>query len=75
MIEREVLTPDRVRRALKQAEADAKARVRKDPDAKKKLEAQIKDLMREWDNIYALSKQKLDDPKRVTDRGRYYGRP
>ena len=67
MIEREVLTPERVQQALRKAKADAKERARTDPDAKKKLEAQIRDLTRERDNIYALSKQKLDDPKRVTD--------
>jgi hypothetical protein len=67
MIEREVLTPERVRRALKQAEADAKARVRKDPDAKKKLEAQIKDLMREKDNLIAVQAH-LADPKAVAEQ-------
>jgi hypothetical protein len=67
MIEREVLTPERVRMALKKAEADAKARLRKDPDAKRKLEAQIKTLTRQKDNLIAVQAH-LDDPQAVAEQ-------
>ena len=36
-------------------------------DAKRKLESQIKAKTRERDNMYALAKQNLDDPKRAAE--------
>jgi hypothetical protein len=65
LIERDVLTPERIERALKEAHARAKAQLKKDPAIKRKLQAEIKRLEHEKENLVLLSAQKLDDPAGV----------
>jgi hypothetical protein len=62
IIERDVLDPAQVAKALKQAYALAQARMKKDPAIKKRLQAEIKRLEHEKENLTLLSAQKLDDP-------------
>jgi hypothetical protein len=72
ILERDVLTPQRVEKALKEAFALAKERMKKDPALKKKLQAEIKRLEAEKENLVLLSAQRLDDPagvaKAINDR-------
>ena len=65
VIERDVLTPSRVERALKRADAMAKARLKSDPATRRRLQTELKRLENERDNLTALSAQKLDDPTAV----------
>ncbi len=73
-IERDVLTPERASAAFRKAVEDGKARLKRDPGLRKKLETEIAAKTRQKANLIALSEQSLDDPQAVATRINELGR-
>jgi site-specific DNA recombinase len=65
LIERDVLDPAQVQRAVKRAYDLAKERFKRDPTLRKNLQAELKRLEKEKENLTVLSAQRLDDPASV----------